>query len=117
MIPALHEKEEVMIGGGGEVRRQLPPRSRPMIDNRLPTFPGRPVHGPKLDSPAGKSMLDPILYGNRAVEPKWNGWRLMPEFLLRGGRAQTARIALSLPAPQSRARNPHLDKAPLRLRR
>jgi ATP-dependent DNA ligase len=48
-----------------------------MIDNRLPTFPGRPVHGPKLDSPAGKSMLDPILYGDRAVEPKWNGWRLM----------------------------------------
>ena len=48
-----------------------------MIDNRLPTFPGRPVHGPKLDSPAGKSMLDPLLYGDRAVEPKWNGWRLM----------------------------------------
>jgi hypothetical protein len=48
-----------------------------IIDTRLPTFPGRPVHGPRLDSPAGRAILDPALYGDRQAEPKWNGWRLL----------------------------------------
>jgi hypothetical protein len=47
-----------------------------MIDPRLPTFPARPVHGPKLDTRAGRAILDTALYGERAVEFKWNGWRL-----------------------------------------
>jgi hypothetical protein len=54
-----------------------------MIDSRLPSFPARPIHGPRLDTAAGRSMasihrlLDASLYGDRAAEPKWNGFRLL----------------------------------------
>ena len=48
-----------------------------MIDSRLPSFPARPIHGPRLDTAAGRGVLDPLLYGDRASEPKWNGFRLL----------------------------------------
>jgi len=43
----------------------------------IPTYPARPIHGGDLEAAAARGLLNPRLYGNRAVEPKFNGFRIL----------------------------------------